>query len=372
MQTWVRTLSLFLGLGLGLALAAKPESRLPLVGVLAQYCTKQLEKAYPFPPLSYTYVAGSYVDWVGLAGAMPVLIPFDSSRENLDFLLGAVDALLIPGGSAPLKFGDRYSDYMESIDYVVGRAEQINDGGRYFPVWATCNGFEALMVRWAGSLGVLACDFDDIYRDHPVLPAASFPQSKFWGQLDQSRMHAFFARGFAFYDHKCAVSPAAFTQFGLAERVLLLATSDTDSKRTFVAMAEDRRYPFFAVQWHPEKNLFERGPRLQFLDRSTDTVKLLSEIVHKLVDSVRAGAKPLSQVPDSIKPYFSSFQTPVIASYSGYERLYLMPRLAVPLQADSPTACPDPGQPPTPNQPQKTGSVAVDASEERVNTAAGA
>ena len=48
--------------------------------------------------MSYTYVAGSYVDWVSVAGAMPVLIPFDTSKENLDFFLANVDALLIPAG----------------------------------------------------------------------------------------------------------------------------------------------------------------------------------------------------------------------------------------------------------------------------------
>ena len=71
---------------------------------------------------------------------------------------------------------------MESIEYAVGRIAQINDFGRYFPQKATCNGLEALMVYWAGSLDVLTCDFNDIYRDHPIfVDADSYSKSKFWG-----------------------------------------------------------------------------------------------------------------------------------------------------------------------------------------------
>lgn len=311
------------------AIEADPVTTLPLVGILAQYGSTSMDKQYPAPPLYYTYVAGSYVDWTSLAGAMPVLIPFDTPRANLDFLLGYVDAILIPGGVTPLGDGQGgFSDFQQTINYILDKAKQFNDGGRYFPVWGTCNGFEALMVYWAQNSNVLTCEFNDIYRDHPIdVDPAIFPNSKFWGALNQDRLKRVFQNGYVFYDHSCGVNPVSFSKFNLKDKVWLLATSKTDANVTFIAIAEDIKYPFFAVQWHPEKTQFERGSKYSFLDKSTDTIRFLSEIIQELVDRVRLTARPLSQIPVSIQPYFSIYQTPIVTNYNGFERVYQIPRL---------------------------------------------
>ena len=302
---------------------------LPLVGILAQYGSNDMKIQFPTPLLYYTYVGGSYVDWVGLTGAISVLIPFDIPKQNLDFILDHINMVLLPGGGARLDDGKGwFSDYQNTICYILDKAKTFNAKGRYFPVLGICNGFQAMMVYWAQKTAIITCEFKDLLKQHSIdVDPDIFSKSKFWNSLDQDRMNRFFTEGYAYYNHNCGVSIEDFQKYDLSEKVWLQATSTTDHGIKFVSLAEDIQYPFFALQWHPEKNMFERGPANSFVDKSPNTIKFLAEIIQELVDRVRPHAKPLAEVPESIKPYFNIYQTPMITNYNDLERVYQIPRL---------------------------------------------
>ena len=94
-----------------------------------------------------------------------------------------------------------------------------------------------------------------------------------------------------------------------------------------MATVEHKKYPFTATQWHPEKNMFEREPNYGFLDKSTPTIRFLTEIIQLLVDRVRPQAKPWSQIPTAIQPYFSIYSNPLVTLYNDYERVYVMQKI---------------------------------------------
>jgi gamma-glutamyl hydrolase len=314
--------------------------RQPLVGIIAQNGTSSISTQYPNPTMTYTYVAGSYADWVGLTGAIPVLLPFDLPRSTLDFILQYLDMFLIPGGATPMGQPGGFSPFQQTVTYVIDYAKKRNDDGIYFPVYGICNGFESMSVYWAQNLNILSCGFNDLMRDHPIVKnETNFQTSSFWTSLNQNNLNYVFDNGFVFYDHNCGISPKSyFANQNLTENTKLLATSFTDAGVEFVTMLEDKKYPFYATQWHPEKNMFERGPAYAFLDKSTPTVQFLSDIIQTLIDKVRQTAKPLSDIPKSIWPYFSIYQTPLMVTYANYERIYLQQRFL----SDIHTYSPDP------------------------------
>lgn len=327
---------LMLSLAVGMAAAWDPVKNQPVVGIIGQYGTDSLSKQYPSPTKYYTYVAGSYVDWVGISGAMPLLIPFDLPRSTLTYLLEHTDAFLIPGGGTPLEDGKGGpSDFQETVNFVLEWAKQKNDNGTYYPVWGTCNGFESLMVYWANTSYVLTCEFDDLLRDHAVIKnTTNFPNSKFWNSLNKSDMDYVFDNGYVFYDHNCGVSREDFFKYSkLDQNAMITAVSFNDKNVEFIAMAEDRKYPFFATQWHPEKNQFERGPLNEWLDKSTTTIKFLSEVIQELVDRVRSTSRTLEQIPMGVRPYFSMYQNPIVVGYNNFERVYLSQRFIADLKA---------------------------------------
>lgn len=308
----------------------------PVVGIIGQYGTDSLGKQFPSPTKYYTYVAGSYVDWIGITGAIPMIIPFDVPRSTLEYLLEQTDMFLIPGGGTPLEDGKGGpSDFQESVNFVIDWAKKKNDNGRYYPIWGTCNGFEALMVYWANTSYVLSCQFDDIQRDHTVVKnTTNFPNSKIWNSLNKDDMNYVFDQGYVFYDHNCGVDIDHFFQYPKAnQNAMVTGVSKNDMGVEFIAMAEDRKYPFFATQWHPEKNQFERGPDNAWLDKSSITIRFLSEIIQEVIDRVRPTSRTLDQIPMSVRPYFSMYQTPIIVGYNNFERVYLTQRIIADLKS---------------------------------------
>ena len=153
-----------------LTLASKAlASNLPLVGIVGQYGSTGLNRQFPSPYNYFTYVAGSYVDYVGITGAMPLLIPYDVDKKTLDYLLNAVDMVLIPGGGAEIfQNNGSYTNFGQTLAYIADKAKTFNDNGRYFPMYGICNGFEFFMDYWAQS-EVVSCGFNDTYKDHRVV-----------------------------------------------------------------------------------------------------------------------------------------------------------------------------------------------------------
>jgi len=274
-----------------------------------------------------------------------MLIPFDLPRPTLEYLLNHTDMFVIPGGGTPLDDGKGGpSDFQETINFIFEWAKKRNDAGIYYPIWGTCNGFEAMMIYWSNNTNILKCSFNDTFKDHKVIiNATNLPLSKFWNSLNTTNRDYVWNNGYAFYDHNCGVDPIDFyASQRLNQNVFLMGTSLNDQGAAFIAMAEDKKYPFFSTQWHPEKHQFERGQADAFADKSTPTIRFVSEIIQELVDRVRGTSKVLAKMPAAIMPYFSIYQTPYVIGYNNFERIYLTRRVLTNLQdhAMKPTSLP--------------------------------
>ena len=58
--------------------------------------------------------------------------------------------------------------------------------------------------------------------------------------------------------HHFCITQENFTAFHLDEHYNVLSVNyDTSSKLTYISSVESKKYPFYAVQFHPEKNLYE-------------------------------------------------------------------------------------------------------------------
>lgn len=64
--------------------------------------------------------------------------------------------------------------------------------------------------------------------------------------------------GIFYFNHNWAVSLDTFnTNINLKNFWNLIATGITPQNEKFVTSFEARKYPFYGVQFHPEKNMFE-------------------------------------------------------------------------------------------------------------------
>ena len=91
----------------------------------------------------------------------------------------------------------------------------------------------------------------------------------------------------------------------------------------FVALAEYKNYPFYFSQFHPEKHQYEKKESYNSLDRSEDTIRLVSSYAFKLASIAKEHAKSLDSIPKAIQSYFSGFNTPIISPVKSFQRIYV-------------------------------------------------
>ena len=105
----------------------------------------------------------------------------------------------------------------------------------------------------------------------------------------------------------------------------IIATSVADNGYEYVAIVQDKKYPFYGTQFHPEKNGFEkRLTRYANLDRSKGTMETTAELFNAMVELSTENRKykieKLSEIPFSYVNFnFISF--PYILG--GFESFYI-------------------------------------------------
>ena len=139
---------------------------MPLVAVVLQPASPSTANILPLGPDSHTYVPTSYVQQIESAGGIPILVPFDLNIDMLDRLLESTQMLFIPGGPAELVDANgEVTKYQERIHYMIQHAMKRNDAGDYYPVLATCLGFENMVISFANqNISILQSGYAIYYR----------------------------------------------------------------------------------------------------------------------------------------------------------------------------------------------------------------
>jgi len=252
----VATLSLY-------SVSALPTTNLnerPIVGVL----TQPLGTENSTSKGSRSYIAASYIKWVEMAGARAVPIHFDAPWEQTEHLLSQLNGVLYCGGGADL---GNTSSYGTAGRRIFEHAKSANDRGEFFPVWATCLGFEQVVMLAAESDSVLCdgcfeaeglplpLDFTSKASGSRMLHGMATQRPELFRTLSMSNLTE--------NSHSSGIEPQVFATHGgntkLSEFYEVLSTNLDANGKEFVSTVEGKKYPVYATQWHPEKNVFEWG-----------------------------------------------------------------------------------------------------------------
>lgn len=215
----------------------------PVVGVFSQPRQHSNNSSTP----EY-YIAASYIKWLEAAGAQSIVIPYDAKPALLDELFDQINGLLLPGGEATMS---------PAIMYMLGKAEQSNRLGLYFPVWGTCLGFEFLL-EYVGGSDVL--EVDTFEAENQSLPLYQVRQRQLY--VDSEIYEIVTRRNVTLNNHRNGIDPDRFLQNGNLTDWWDITSVNVDANgRPFVSTIEPKlsqnAIPFYGVQYHPEKNTFE-------------------------------------------------------------------------------------------------------------------
>ena len=263
-------------------------------------------------------------------------IRFYVSDAELRRLFDTVNGIIFPGGLTNLFPQDPYTVAARKL---YGWAKESADAGTPFPLWGTCLGHQLLMVLESGA------HFQDLFV---ATDATSYPSalthtaaanaSRLMGPLfaDRPNLAAALAdpaAAVAMENHEYGLpvsgfDPARSPWPALVEGYEVLATARDRKGLAYVATIEHKRYPFYGVQWHPEKPPFEFSDRT--IPKSHDAISVSQHFANFFIEAARAvphvPASPEQELNDVIygqsKPVFTAKEAVMEPSYDGPDVTY--------------------------------------------------
>jgi gamma-glutamyl hydrolase len=225
----------------------------PVIGILAQPVSDE-EKNDD----RHSYIAASYIKYIEGAGARVVPIPYDLPQEQLFSLFTQLNGLLFPGGGTDLNG----TEYFHVQEYLLTLALK---SGKYFPVWGTCLGMQAISMIVAQDLSVLTHGWDSWNISMPLdfYPNAQQVRSysRLFGRQNMPSDEMFWSfqdEALTLNNHHDGVTTDNwFNNKNLATSFRVLSTNKDRKGSRFISTAEMINYPVYIVQWHPEKPVYE-------------------------------------------------------------------------------------------------------------------
>lgn len=211
------------------------------------------------------------VRWLEQSRAEVVVIQPWHSKNKVEEILNKVNGVLLPGGDRNLKIGGQFENVAKYIlDHVI---HLYDTQGITLPLWGTCQGFELLHVLMANSTDVLSK-----YNAFNIRSALQINQENF----NSARMFKDFSEKDAYniqkYNltaqfHNWGVAESEYEKFPILKKTFMITSyaKDLDNK-TYINSVEGVKYPFYAVQFHPEMVLLKK--ELEGVPRSMTAVKL--------------------------------------------------------------------------------------------------
>ncbi|XP_072307843.1 gamma-glutamyl hydrolase-like [Eucyclogobius newberryi] len=218
----------------------------PIIGVLAQ---ENLPEDH-FPQ-GTSHIRASYVKFLESAGARVVPIRINRTVEEYVKLFNSINGLLLPGGHVDIQT----SQYTRAAKIFYNLAIKANDAGDYFPVWGTCQGLQQLSVLTANKNLLTNTDTKAVAL--PLTFSSAAQTSRLFRHFPKSLLLALSQENITSNFHDWSLSVQNYSRNADLKRFYKVLSTNTDGKVEFISTMEAYRYPFYAVQWHPEKGPFE-------------------------------------------------------------------------------------------------------------------
>ncbi|XP_062541132.1 gamma-glutamyl hydrolase-like isoform X1 [Armigeres subalbatus] len=263
----------------------------PVIGILAQEMSYSLAAKYEEDYESY--IAASYVKFVEGAGARVVPIWINKSREYYENILPNLNGVLLPGGATWFNQSNGYADAGRHI-YDV--AVELNVQGGYFPLWGTCLGFELLTY--------LAANGEE-HREHcssnnqalPLDFKPDFRKSRMFADTPDEIIEILASEDVTANFHQYCITEQNLTALGLDEEWRVMSTNMDWNGLEFISTIEHKILPFYGIQFHPEKNIYE-WVRNKNISHTPNAIKVSQYFADFFVNEARKSEQRFQDADD--------------------------------------------------------------------------
>lgn len=237
----------------------EPKTQVPVIGII----TEVLRDYKRFVDTKQLHIAASYVKWIEMAGAQVIPVLLNQDDRYYERIFQQTNGLLFPGGDNLLDPNKR-TPMMEAAKKLYKMAVDANDRGDFYPIWGTCLGLELLTVLTSNRNVLSLCSANDLSLGVEFTTRGKMFAKSTYSNLDylsedySKVVMDTLATGNLTYNfhHKC-LTDSDLREARLENFYRPLAYSNDTSGLKFIAIIEAIRYPFYGVQFHPEKAPFE-------------------------------------------------------------------------------------------------------------------
>lgn len=235
----------------------------PVIGILTTPLNKNMHK------FAYSYLPQSYVKWIEMSGGRVVPIQYNISINKLKIILNNINGVLFIGGS----INDRKiskpenNAYIKTAKYILEYAKTQNIKKNYYPLFGICLGHEVLgILNISKSVDIIRSKFtnQEIISLAPREGETTFNlDTTINSQLLKSKIYTrhelnkFKQTPVAYMHHKFGFRIDMPYIKKLQSYLTILAKDQDVNGRSYIAAYEYNKYPFYGVQFHPEKSIFE-------------------------------------------------------------------------------------------------------------------
>lgn len=222
----------------------------PIIGILTQ--PTALDAFHD------SYIMGAYVKWIQQGGARVVPVYNTLGDKEILDLMDQLNGMILPGGKVRLVKKDGSLHYFtEKSILIMNKAKELNDKGIHFPIWGVCQGIQQMAVAEAPFYDTLKIRTADAYDFSTTIKFVSDPtESKLYRNAPRHLLTALERENITYNAHKDCIMPETFFNYVALRDYTVIANCFDKSGVEYVSTIEHKKYPFFAVQSHPEKAAF--------------------------------------------------------------------------------------------------------------------
>ena len=217
---------------------------------------------------THSYIPESYVKWLQMSGAQVVPLQYDLPPTILKYILRQCNGVLFIGGQVDEHMISReYYDFMQTMKIIFNFIRAENNRGNHYPIFAICLGFEILAMldinpnviaiekKYNKYLGISNVKARNYVAKNIFLPKKSALSSIFTPQ--EKKYQATHPVVYENHGLGFLLSAPYMKEYLKKWDVLAIAHENKKNGRKYVNILEYKKYPFYGVQFHPEKVLFE-------------------------------------------------------------------------------------------------------------------
>eukprot|EP00826_Nyctotherus_ovalis_P035699 TRINITY_DN3088_c0_g1_i1.p1 TRINITY_DN3088_c0_g1~~TRINITY_DN3088_c0_g1_i1.p1 ORF type:complete len:314 (-),score=55.79 TRINITY_DN3088_c0_g1_i1:93-1034(-) len=221
-------------------------------------------------PVTQKYIfSAAYVNFIHLAGIDVYPILLSATREEVREILLKVNGVMFPGGMSSVIHPDPkdpsrqvLTQYSQMVKVIMEEAKTLNDKDDYFPVFGICLGFEAMVLVESDDVNIIEKKHTGLHYNASLIYAMDPQESKFFSSFPSSLLDYMARVGCTYSYHEYMVDYEKLKADPKVSAIYNVASLSESQDRscTYVSTIEGKKYPFYAVQYHPELSVISYFP----------------------------------------------------------------------------------------------------------------